>query len=99
MPRNNFVRGGKSAQPEAEITTPRRIPGLATHSVVSNGFQMYIIISKRTQRAVSPETYVDKLEADANRKEMERPEELESVPTGSYDSAEFTLRKIEGQGW
>jgi len=52
---------------------------------------MYIIISKRTQRAVSPETYVDKLEADANRKEMERPDELESVPTGSYESAEFTL--------
>jgi hypothetical protein len=52
---------------------------------------MYIIISKRTQRAVSPETYDDKREADANRKEMERPDELESVPTGSYESAEFTL--------
>jgi hypothetical protein len=55
---------------------------------------MYIIISKRTQRAVSRETYVDKREADANRKEMERPDDLESVPTGSYDLAAFTLGKI-----
>ena len=79
------------ASPRPKLPTPRRILGLAAHSVVSNGFQMYIIISKRTQRAVSPETYDDKREADANRKEMERPDELESVPTGSYESAEFTL--------
>ena len=46
---------------------------------------MYIIISKRTQRAITPETYVDKPEAEANRKQMERPDELESVPTGIYD--------------
>jgi hypothetical protein len=58
---------------------------LAAHSVVSEGFQMYIIISKRTQRAITPETYVDKPEAEANRKQMERPDELESVPTGIYD--------------
>ncbi len=46
---------------------------------------MYIIVWKRTQRAISPETYVDKPEAEANRKKMERPDDLESVPTGIYD--------------
>jgi hypothetical protein len=46
---------------------------------------MYIIISKRTQRAVSPETYHDRQEAESNRKRMERPDDLESVPAGVYD--------------
>jgi hypothetical protein len=51
---------------------------------------MYIIISKRTQRAISPETYSDRREAEANRKEMECPDQLESVPTGIYDKVDST---------
>ncbi len=46
---------------------------------------MYIIVSKRTQRAVSGETYTDRREAETNRKQMEHPEDLESVPVGIYD--------------
>ena len=53
--------------------------------IVARDFKMYIIISKRTQRAVSPVTYYDKQEAESNRKEMEHPDDLESVPAGIYD--------------